>query len=84
MSINIHGYTTVAYAYLDLNEVTDTQKMYYNMISKHQRNGDLINLIKVENRTLHIIAKDKDALMRIISAEFINPQIVSQEPFNHE
>lgn len=78
MTINIHGYTTVAYAYLDLNEVNNPKILYSHMISKHQRNGDLVNLIKVNN-VLHIIAKDKEALVRIINAEFTNPKIVSIE-----
>ena len=80
MSINIHGYTTVAYAYLDLNEFTDPKKLYANLIN-HYRTGDLINMIK-SNNTLHLIAKDKDALVRIINAEFDNPQIISQEKTN--
>ena len=79
MSITINGFTNVVYCFLDLNEVNDTQKLYYNMLDYH-RTGELINMIKSHD-TLHLIFKDKESFTEIVNKEFLNPKLISQEDF---
>lgn len=78
MTIDITLHTTVAYAYLNLDLLDNPRDVYLKMITFYNQ-GKIINLVKQNNSTLHIVAPDKETMCEVLNATFTNLRITHSE-----